>query len=447
MGAHTVTVVPYVLGVAGIGNSVSFTSVKKTNTITTSITTKTLAAMGTVTLTNNQPTPSGFSAPTVTASGVRGWSASFTRGTGYDTISVAADSGTTSYTSPNTTATGTASNTATTVVVTVTATNSTPSARASWSIIQNAAKYAYRIDNGTEYETTNTFVDLTASTTPALTAGTHTVTVYPVSNTYNGGTYRAAGSTSTSITSGNLTQVTSNSPAVALYYPPSDPTISYTPNKQFLWVNSTFYAQTSSTQTASASGSTGNPTPTYSYQWEGQYSEGGAFSSLSPVGATAAYQLGASSNGFAYRPTVKATNTIGGTVYNSNIITGGDTGPIVKVSNGFVPPPVTGLSGINNGIPSGGTFYWTNPGTLGVGSTYHNYLYAPIDLWDWELYQSSTQNGTYTRVATGSYNGSPTAAPQVTTGRTGWLYLRVATFNATSLAFSAYAQSAKVQFT
>ena len=223
LGAHTVTVVPYFNTTPGVGNSVSFTSVKKTNTASTSITTKTLSGMGTITFTDNQPTPSGLTKPTVTPSTttVRAWSASWTNGSNFNSVAAAASNGTTTYTSPNSTASGTA--TSSPITFTVTTTNSTYSATASWTAITGAAKYAYRINSGTEYETTSNSITFTQFTTPALAAGSVNVSVYPISNTYNGGTFRAAGNTSNTLSIANKTQSqTSDSTALP------DPTVTAT---------------------------------------------------------------------------------------------------------------------------------------------------------------------------------------------------------------------------
>ena len=108
VGSHTVTVVPYVIGVAGIVVLFDLQQSEKLIQLTTSITIKLLAAMGTITLTNNQPKPllDFRLQPNRLFWSKRMGIASFTRGTGYDTISVTADSGTLLYTSPNTNGSG-----------------------------------------------------------------------------------------------------------------------------------------------------------------------------------------------------------------------------------------------------------------------------------------------------------------------------------------------------
>ncbi len=183
VGSHTVTVVPYFNSSPGVGNSVNFTTVSKSNSAQTSITVKELGKIPTVTVVNGTATPGGISGATLTEGADQSWSAAWTNGgsTTVTTVSTGTASG-----SPATSASGTASDGS--VSVDITPYNTSKVLTASWAAQTGATKYLARIDSEVEIDLGNvTSADYSVGDT-----SNHTITVTPYANDYRGQSTQSA---------------------------------------------------------------------------------------------------------------------------------------------------------------------------------------------------------------------------------------------------------------
>jgi hypothetical protein len=192
VGSHTVTVVPYFNITPGVGNSVTFTSVAKTNSAQRSITVKELGKIDKVTLTDSTIIPAAPTTSFLEQAG-QSWELAWTAVPNATSYSASATTGTTTaiqfFAGNVIKVFGTASGGA--VTASATATNSNKQITASWTQVVGATTYYARLDSGVE-----TDIGITSSVTyPISDTNNHTVTVTPYSGTYRGqSTQSAAGS-------------------------------------------------------------------------------------------------------------------------------------------------------------------------------------------------------------------------------------------------------------
>jgi hypothetical protein len=185
VGSHTVTVVPYFGSSPGVGNSVTFTTVAKTNSAQKSIVVKELGKITDIAITDSTITPSSFTTSLLEQSGqsyeitwaqplanVDGYQSSATSGNGASIQSFAAPT----YLKAFGTAAGGA------VTVTITAINSSKKVKATWTKVVGATTYYARLDSGVETD----IGDVSSIEYSVSDTNNHSITVTPYAGTFRG---------------------------------------------------------------------------------------------------------------------------------------------------------------------------------------------------------------------------------------------------------------------
>lgn len=370
-GSHTVTITPKLGTTSGVGaTTAAITPVTTTSSANTTITVKELGTISTVNISDSTATPGAITGATLTPSNEQAWSASWTNGSNTTATSASASTGT--ITSTSTTASGTATDGG--VTLTITPSNSSKQVKADWTQVVGATTYYARLDSGTETDIGN----VSSITYSVSDTSNHTITVTPYAGTYRGkSTQSANGSASNK----NGTSVTKTGAwSVPNSFTPSSGATAVSRSSTFSWTTTGASQQSYTIAT--------NPTSNL----DGASGASGQSRSMVSLSYSTTYTF-----------TVKAyTGSTQTGVYTSGSTSfTTESAPIVK------PGPVTGLYGLNDGVPTGGTFYWSAPTTGDPATSY-----------TWTLYFSNVV-----------YRSGSTAGTQVTTSKTGSAKIEVQAVN------------------